>query len=100
MPNEWITHVQRYRSKNPQLSYRECLQNAKGTYKKGGSVAAVSGAVGSVFDFGTALTKQLGSETAKRRRVVKQYNNFKKKMKKGKFPQMTDEDLWKYVNII
>ena len=38
--NSWLTHVKKFREKNPTKSYKEALQAAKKTYKpiKGGSV--------------------------------------------------------------
>lgn len=32
--NKWIEHVKQYRMKNPTMSYKMCLINAKKTYKK------------------------------------------------------------------
>tara|TARA_R110000824_G_scaffold113725_2_gene263692 strand:+ start:1069 stop:1281 length:213 start_codon:yes stop_codon:yes gene_type:complete len=36
MPNRWIEHVQKIRKKkaNKNLSYKECLVKAKGSYKR------------------------------------------------------------------
>lgn len=31
-PNAWISHVQKFRSSHPELSYKECLKQAKETY--------------------------------------------------------------------
>jgi hypothetical protein len=36
--NSWLEHVKKYRQKHPNLSYKECLQKAKTTYKKGGTM--------------------------------------------------------------
>lgn len=36
--NSWLEHVARYRKTHPNLSYKECLQKAKASYKKGGSL--------------------------------------------------------------
>jgi hypothetical protein len=36
--NSWLIHVKKYREDNPDTSYKECLQKAKLTYKKGGSL--------------------------------------------------------------
>ena len=36
--NAWLDHVKKYRADNPSCSYKDCLQEAKATYKKGGSV--------------------------------------------------------------
>tara|TARA_R110000796_G_scaffold4086_2_gene15575 strand:- start:5707 stop:6009 length:303 start_codon:yes stop_codon:yes gene_type:complete len=33
-PNMWLIHVKAYREKNPTISYKDCLKNAKLTYKK------------------------------------------------------------------
>lgn len=33
--NPWLAHVKAYRSKHPNKSYKECLKEAKKTYKKG-----------------------------------------------------------------
>jgi hypothetical protein len=35
-PNAWLAHVKAYREKHPEVSYKECLQEAKKTYVKGG----------------------------------------------------------------
>ena len=37
-PNAWLAHVKKYRADNPDCSYKDCLKNAKTTYKKGGAV--------------------------------------------------------------
>lgn len=37
-PNAWLIHVKKYRSEHPDTPYKECLQKAKLTYKKGGAV--------------------------------------------------------------
>jgi len=36
--NAWLEHVKKYRADNPDTSYKECLQKAKISYKKGGSI--------------------------------------------------------------
>jgi hypothetical protein len=33
MTNPWIQHVQAFRKQHPQLSYKDCLKQAKCTYK-------------------------------------------------------------------
>ena len=33
--NPWLAHVKAYRAKHPNKSYKECLKEAKKTYKKG-----------------------------------------------------------------
>lgn len=33
--NPWLAHVKAYRSKHPNKSYKDCLKEAKKTYKKG-----------------------------------------------------------------
>ena len=33
-PNPWLEHVRAYREKNPEMSYKQVLQEAKSTYKK------------------------------------------------------------------
>ena len=33
-PNPWLTHVKAFRSSHPDLSYKECLQQAATTYTK------------------------------------------------------------------
>ena len=35
MPNKWITHVKKYHSDHPELNYKQAMQQAKKTYKKG-----------------------------------------------------------------
>ena len=35
MGNPWLAHVKAYRAKHPNKSYKECLKEAKKTYKKG-----------------------------------------------------------------
>tara|TARA_R110002110_G_scaffold97087_1_gene249571 strand:+ start:405 stop:710 length:306 start_codon:yes stop_codon:yes gene_type:complete len=37
-PNAWLIHVKAYREKHPDVAYKVCLQEAKKTYVKGGSV--------------------------------------------------------------
>ena len=37
-PNAWLSHVKKYRADNPDKPYKECLQEAKKTYKKGGAL--------------------------------------------------------------
>jgi hypothetical protein len=32
--NPWLLHVGKVRTDNPDLSYKACLQKAKGSYKK------------------------------------------------------------------
>ena len=32
--NPWLEHVRKYRKKHKSLSYKQCLINAKKTYKK------------------------------------------------------------------
>ena len=32
--NSWLEHVKQFRQQHPSLSYKECLQEAKITYKK------------------------------------------------------------------
>lgn len=39
-PNAWLIHVKAFREKNPNLSYKDVLQKARETYKKGGNVEA------------------------------------------------------------
>ena len=34
MPSEWIKHVQLYREKHPEKSYKQCLKDAKESYNK------------------------------------------------------------------
>ena len=36
--NSWLEYVAKYRKTHPNLSYKECLQKAKASYKKGGSL--------------------------------------------------------------
>ena len=38
-PNAWIEHVKKYRQEHPDKPYKECLQEAKKTYKKGGVIS-------------------------------------------------------------
>lgn len=33
-PNKWTQHVSEYRAANPSKSYKECLFEAKSTYKR------------------------------------------------------------------
>ncbi len=35
-PNAWLAHVKTYREKHPEMSYKDCLKEAKKTYVKGG----------------------------------------------------------------
>ena len=35
-PNAWLAHVKAYREKHPEVSYKDCLKEAKKTYVKGG----------------------------------------------------------------
>ena len=37
-PNQWLIHVKKYREEHPDTPYKECLQKAKLTYKKGGAI--------------------------------------------------------------
>ena len=37
-PNAWLIHVKKHRADNPDMSYKQCLQQAKLTYKKGGAL--------------------------------------------------------------
>ena len=101
------------RKKVPQYQYVQELQKLqpvviKRRTKKGGNAAAISGAVKGVSDLGTEITNAVkGSEktqsdrqqTRNRRKSQRDFNKFKKQMKKGKFPQMSDEELWAYVQI-
>jgi hypothetical protein len=38
-PNAWLEHVKKHRAENPDMSYKESLQEAKKTYKKGGVIS-------------------------------------------------------------
>lgn len=38
-PNAWLEHVKKHRAENPGMSYKECLQEARKTYKKGGVIS-------------------------------------------------------------
>lgn len=33
-PNAWVQHLKAYRAKHPNKSYKQCMQDAKATYKK------------------------------------------------------------------
>ena len=37
-PNRWLIHVREYRLKNPTVSYKDCLKQAKLTYIKGAAL--------------------------------------------------------------
>jgi hypothetical protein len=37
--NQWLDHVKKYRAEHPDKPYKECLQEAKKTYKKGGVIS-------------------------------------------------------------
>jgi hypothetical protein len=37
--NAWLEHVKKYRQEHPDKPYKECLQEAKKTYKKGGVIS-------------------------------------------------------------
>ena len=44
--NAWLLHVEQFRKKNPNMSYKEILQKAKLTYKKGaGFLDVIKGAL-------------------------------------------------------
>jgi hypothetical protein len=38
-PNPWLEHVKKHRAENPGMPYKQCLQEAKKTYKKGGVIS-------------------------------------------------------------
>ena len=42
MPNSWLLHVQEFRSKHPEMKYKEALSKAKATYKTAEPVKAVA----------------------------------------------------------
>lgn len=33
-PSAWMTHVRKYRDEHPDISWKECLQQSKASYKK------------------------------------------------------------------
>jgi len=99
------------RKKVPQYQYVQELQKLqpvviKRRTKKGGNATAISGAVKGVADLGTEIAKGARGtdhvqDTRQNRRDIRKsqrdYNKFKKLQKKGKFPPMSDEELWEYV---
>ena len=46
--NSWLMHVAAFRKKNPKMSYKEALQQAKKTYKPTKSTKSMKG--GNIFD--------------------------------------------------
>lgn len=116
MSNPWIIHVANFRKKNPKLSYKEALIEAKKTYnQKGGNPAvaaaaaiapAVAETVGvlgkttdKVIDAVQTNKKESGaygkSIVSKRANA---YRKLKKRMEKGTFPKMDNDELWKYID--
>lgn len=36
--NAWLEHVKKYRAEHPDKPYKDCLKDARETYKKGGAI--------------------------------------------------------------
>lgn len=117
MPNAWINHVKAYHAKHPNLSYKEAMSESKKTYKKtnnkqkgNGPYAAEAEAaaqvVGTLGDVSKGAIGAVQSDKAHSGRYDKakfdkksrEFGRLKRKMKNDKFPQMTDEQLLKYID--
>ena len=63
MANPWISHVKAYHSKHPELTYKQSLQQAKHTYKKGQQRGeGFAEVIEPIKEFGeTLLTSIIGS---------------------------------------
>lgn len=113
MNNPWLEHVKKFRSENPNMSYKDVLKNAKTTYKpvgkkqkgggdKWGAIASLGNTakdvIGNVSNTVTGQMDKNGvsdSRVANRRRAL--FRQLKADMKKGNFPRMSDEKLLAYV---
>jgi hypothetical protein len=49
MANQWIIHLKGVRKDNPTLSYKQCMQKGKLSYKKQKGQGALSDAIGSLW---------------------------------------------------
>jgi hypothetical protein len=115
MGNLWLEHVKMYQSKHG-VTYKEAMSQSKSSYNKkqsGGGVMPSDAVAKSVsetvkvlgdtsnktIDFVSKNKENNGAYSAKVvQRTANKYKQYKKRMEKGKFPQMSDKDLWKYVN--
>lgn len=51
--NPWLTHLEAYRTEHPEKSYKQCMKDAKSSYKRqSGGNPALASAIGSVADLG------------------------------------------------
>jgi hypothetical protein len=65
MTNAWISHVKSYQREHPNKSYKQCMKDARPSYKKqsGGSAAMIAQAVGKAADTVGALAGVAGDVT-------------------------------------
>jgi gas vesicle protein len=115
--NPWISHVKAYHALHPNLSYKKALSQSNSSYKKkqsdGGigmpsdtvaqSVSETAKVLGDTsnktIDFVSKNKENNGSYSEKVvSRTANKFRQYKKRMEKGKFQQMSDSALWKYLN--
>jgi hypothetical protein len=118
MSNPWLEHLKKFHEKHPENSYKENMKLAKPSYtpvkKQTGkglmpsdtAITAVASVANKGLDLGSeglkaSQTNKLynGSYDAKIvKRKANLFKKYKTRMEKGKFPKMSDSQLWTYVN--
>lgn len=113
MANAWINHVKSYQMAHPNKSYKECLKDAKHTYKKqsGGNPAVLAAAskaadtLGSITNVAGDVTKGILGNIQHRRdasnwyddkgreRALKSYRNLIWRKTHGILRRRTDPNL-------
>ena len=127
MTNPWLTHVKEFRAQHPGMIYKDVLKEAAKTYQKGGSLPGavskhrhgpgtmqngngpisglvmglakpVSDTIGNIIGAVQQNKRNNGAwQVAKMRKMTRQYNIAKRKMRFGRFPHMPDAALWSYI---
>ena len=70
--NPWIQHCKKHQAQNPGMSWKDCLKEAKHTYKKGGQRGeGIENIIEPIKEFGTTLvTSIIGSPELQEQRTA------------------------------
>ena len=127
MSNPWLLHVSAYKSKHPNLSYKEVLQQARGSYtpvgkKKQtgrGEMGAIAAGVGEGLKGIGTIATAVGSTSSKvidyvghskdsngqyksvlLKKRLKMIAKLKKEVADGKIAYRSDSEIERYVNSV
>ena len=68
--NPWVNHVRAFHQANPQLTYKECMKEARPSYRKGQSGAGIEALIDPIKEFGeTLFTGIIGSPELQQQRT-------------------------------